>query len=148
MYSMQEKNALECAAKIIESKLTHQKILTSSHVVKDYCRYSLTHYEHEVFFMLLLDCRHRLITSVELFRGTIDSASVYPREVVKESLSHNASAVIFSHNHPSGCPEPSAADGNITKTLKAALELVDIRVLDHIVVGSLGCVSFAERGLL
>lgn len=103
---------------------------------------------HEIFCCLHLDNRHRLIAFDELFRGTIDGASVHPREVVKQALSRNAAAVIFAHNHPSGVAEPSQADELITARLREALSLVDIRVLDHVVVGDGRCVSFAERGLL
>ena len=104
--------------------------------------------EHEQFCALFLDSQHRLIEFAELFRGTLDSASVYPREVAKEALHHNAAAVIFAHNHPSGIAEPSMADRKITKRLQEALGLFEIRVLDHIVVGSPGMVSFAEEGLI
>lgn len=104
--------------------------------------------EHETFVAVWLDNRHRIIAIDELFKGTIDGASVYPREVVKTALSHNAAAVIFSHNHPSGIPEPSTADNNITDRLKSALSLVDVRVLDHIIIGGTDTVSFAERGLI
>lgn len=105
----------------------------------------LRDYPHEVFACLYLDNRHRVIRFEELFRGTIDGASVHPREVVKAALQHNAAAVILAHNHPSGVAEPSAADRHITDRLKSALQLVDIRLLDHLVVGD-SCVSFAERG--
>ncbi|GAA5169834.1 RadC family protein [Modicisalibacter zincidurans] len=105
-------------------------------------------YPHEVFGMLCLDTQHRLIAFDELFRGTLDSANVYPREVIKHAIAHSAAAVILVHNHPSGDPEPSDADRRITQRLKEALGLVDIRVLDHIVVGHEGFVSFAERGWL
>jgi len=108
----------------------------------------LSNLEHELFCCVYLDNRHRVIAFEELFRGTIDGTSVYPREVVKSALQHNAAAVILAHNHPSGVAEPSQADERITKRLKAALELVDIRVLDHIVVGHDKCTSFASRGLL
>ncbi len=148
MYTNQEKKVLDRASKIIESKITKQKVFTAPGAVKDYCRYSLVHSEYEIFFMLLLDNKHALIKSIELFRGTIDQSAVYPREIIKEALAHNASAVIFAHNHPSGIAEPSNSDKNITERLKSALELVDMRVLDHIIVGTRGCVSFAERGLL
>ncbi|MCP8685952.1 RadC family protein [Marinobacterium sedimentorum] len=104
-------------------------------------------YEHEVFSALWLDNRHRIIRHSELFRGTIDAASVYPREVVKDALSCNAAAVIFAHNHPSGIAEPSQADVKITERLVKALELIDVRVLDHFVIGET-VVSMAERGLL
>ena len=103
---------------------------------------------HEVFCALYLDNRHRLIAMRELFRGTIDGASVHPREVVKEALAHNAAAVILAHNHPSQVCEPSQADELITARLKDALALVDIRVLDHMIVGGAKCTSFAERGLI
>ena len=104
--------------------------------------------QHEVFACLLLDNRHRVIAFEELFRGTIDAASVYPREVVKLALARNAAAVILAHNHPSGVAEPSAADRSLTNRLRDALSLVDIRLLDHFVVGDGEPVSFAERGLL
>jgi DNA repair protein RadC len=105
--------------------------------------------EHELFCCLFLDTRHRLICCEELFRGTLDGAAVYPREVVKRALFHNAAGVILGHNHPSGSAEPSEADQHITGRLKAALGLIDVRVLDHIIVGSADtCVSLARRGLL
>ena len=121
---------------------------TSPNTVKDYLRTKLAGFEHEVFAALFLDSQHRLIEYTELFRGTIDGASVYPREVVKEALRVNAAAVIFAHNHPSGNPEPSRADETITSRLKDALALVDVRALGHVVVGGMDTVSFAERGLL
>jgi DNA repair protein RadC len=105
-------------------------------------------YEREVFGMVLLDNRHRIIEFVELFHGTIDSASVYPREVIKAALAQNAAAVVLVHNHPSGDPEPSRADRQITDRLQQALNTVEIRLLDHVSVGFEGTVSFAERGLL
>lgn len=108
----------------------------------------LRHYPHEVFACLLLDNRHRVLAFEELFRGTIDAASVYPREVVKLALARNAAAVILAHNHPSGVAEPSRADELLTRRLRDALALVDIRLLDHVVVGDGEAVSFAERGLL
>ena len=104
--------------------------------------------EYESFCIIYLDNRHRVMAFQELFRGTIDGTSVYPREVVKEALKHNAAAVILAHNHPSGVAEPSQADERITKRLKAALELVDIRVLDHIIIGGGASVSLAARGIL
>jgi DNA repair protein RadC len=108
----------------------------------------LMEYEHEVFGMLMLDNRHRIIGFQELFRGTIDAASVYPREVIKEALAHNAAAVILVHNHPSGSPEPSQADRRITDRLQQALNTVEIRLLDHVIVGHEGRYSFAEKGLI
>ena len=108
----------------------------------------MRHLEHERFCCLFLDNRHRVLAFEELFRGTIDGTSVYPREVVKEALRVNAAAVILAHNHPSGVAEPSQADERITRRLKAALELVDIRLLDHLVVGDARIVSLASRGLV
>lgn len=108
----------------------------------------LQHYEHEVFALLLLDTHHRVISFHELFRGTLDGASVCPRGVVKLALEHNAAAVILVHNHPSGDPEPSNADRHLTHKLKEALGLVSVRILDHIVVGTEGCVPLAELGYL
>ena len=103
--------------------------------------------DHEMFCIIYLDNRHRILDFQELFRGTIDGTSVYPREVVKEALQRNAAAIILAHNHPSGVAEPSTADERITKRLKAALELVDIRVLDHIIVGHARTTSLASRGI-
>ena len=108
----------------------------------------LRHLDHEVFCCLFLDNRHRVLRFDELFRGTIDGTSVYPREVVKEALAVNAAAVILAHNHPSGVAEPSQADERITKRLKSALELVDIRLLDHLIVGDGHATSLASRGML
>ena len=108
----------------------------------------MQHLDHEVFCCLFLDNRHRVLCFDELFRGTIDGTSVYPREVVKEALAVNAAAVILAHNHPSGVAEPSQADERITKRLKSALELVDIRLLDHLIIGDGRATSLASRGLL
>ena len=116
--------------------------------VRKYLSAKLADFEHEVFAVLFLDTQHRLIEYSELFRGTIDSASVYPRELVKEALRLNAAAVIVSHNHPSGNPEPSRADEVLTQRLKEALALVDVRTLDHIIVAGGSTISFAERGLI
>ncbi|MCD2451138.1 DNA repair protein RadC [Methylicorpusculum oleiharenae] len=121
--------------------------LTSPDKAKDCIKLKLAPFKHEVFLCLFLDNQHRLIACEELFRGTLDGASVYPREVVKAALQHNAAALIMAHNHPSGISEPSQADKVITDKLKAALALVDIRVLDHFVVGET-VYSFAEHGLL
>ena len=120
---------------------------TTSGDVKKFLRLKLQPLEHEVFSVLFLDNQHGLIEYQEMFRGTIDAASVYPREVLKEALALNAAAVIFAHNHPSGISEPSKADQQITEKLKKALDLVDIRVLDHIIVGDTEY-SFAEHGLI
>ncbi|WP_351189868.1 DNA repair protein RadC [Shewanella sp. TB4-MNA-CIBAN-0142] len=138
---------LESAANIIAEKLIHQDVYTNPQTTKDFLTYKLGGYEREVFGVMMLNNQHQLIEFRELFFGTIDSASVYPREVVKAVLEVNAAAVIFSHNHPSGESEPSEADKRITQKLKDALGLIDVRVLDHIIVGK-SPVSFAERGLL
>ncbi len=122
--------------------------LDSPHVVRDFLAIKLGALEHEVFSVLLLDTRHRLIEYVELFRGTIDGASVHPREVVKLALARNAAAIILAHPHPSGIAEPSAADELITRRLREALALVDIRVLDHLIIAGGEAVSLCERGLL
>ena len=139
---------LEAARQVIDQKIPRGALFTSPELVKDYLRTKLAGFEHEVFAALFLDTKHRLIEYIELFRGTIDSASVYPREVVKAALRVNAAAAVFSHNHPSGNPEPSHADKVLTQRLREALAIVEIRTLDHIVVGSEGTVSFAEQGLL
>ena len=139
---------LEAARQVIDQKMQRGAEFTSPAAVKDYLRTKLAGFEHEVFAVLFMDTRHRLIEYREMFRGTIDGASVYPRELVKEALRCNAAAVIVSHNHPSGNPEPSAADRALTARLKQALGLVDVRVLDHIIVAGSDTTSFAERGLL
>jgi len=122
--------------------------MTSPQETREYLRIRLATLEHEVFCLVLLDNRHHLLAFVELFRGTIDGAAVHPREVVKEALRHNAAAVILAHNHPSGIAEASQADRLITQRLREALQLVDIRVLDHLIVAGDFILSFAERGLL
>jgi DNA repair protein RadC len=139
---------LEEARRVIDLKAQRGETFTSPELVKEYLITKLAGFEHEVFAALFLDAKHQLIQYVEMFRGSIDSASVYPREVVKEALHHNAAAVIFAHNHPSGNPEPSQADKILTQRLKEALMLVEVRSLDHIVVGGRQTVSFAERGLI
>jgi DNA repair protein RadC len=127
---------------------TPGRSFNAPHATREYLTVMLQPEERELFLMLALDNRHRLIASEILFTGTIDGASVHPREVVKCALRHNAAAVIFSHNHPSGVAEPSQADELITRRLRDALALVDIRVLDHLIVGCGSTCSFAERGLL
>ena len=139
---------LDAARQAIEQKMQRGASFTSPVAVKEYLRAKLAGFEHEVFAVLFLDTQHCLIEYVEMFHGTIDSASVYPRELVKEALRLNAAAVIISHNHPSGSPEPSAADRALTQRLKEALALVDMRVLDHVVVAGSSTASFAERGLI
>jgi DNA repair protein RadC len=138
---------LEMARRYLGESLQRGEPLTSPQITRQYLSQRMRDYAHEVFAALFLDQRHRVICFEELFRGTIDGASVYPREVVKQALQHNAAAVIFAHNHPSGVAEPSQADQHITRRLQDALSLIDVRVLDHFVVGD-DVVSFAERGLL
>ena len=138
---------LEAARQAIEHKMQRGASFSSPVAVKEYLRAKLAGFEHEVFAVLFLDTHHCLIEYAEMFRGTIDSASVYPREVVKQALRLNAAAVIVSHNHPSGNPEPSAAEA-LTQRLKEALALVDVRILDHIIVAGGNTTSFAERGLI
>lgn len=138
---------LEMARRYLFESLQRGDTLSSPQDTRQYLSSQLRDYTHEVFAALFLDQRHRVICFEELFRGTIDGASVYPREVVKKALQHNAAALIFAHNHPSGVAEPSQADELITRRLIDALKLVDVRVLDHFVVGD-EVVSFAERGLL
>jgi DNA repair protein RadC len=139
---------VELSRRQLAEGLQREGPLTSPGEVRDYLGARLRDLPYEVFCCLYLDNRNRLIGMEELFRGTIDGASVYPREVVRQALAHNAAAVILAHNHPSGVAEPSQADEAITHRLKNALALVDIRVLDHIVIGDGSAVSFAERGLL
>lgn len=139
---------LEMAHRCLNEELARQDALTTPHQTRRYLALRLQDYPYEVFACLFLDNRHRVIAFEELFRGSIDGASVHPREVVRRALHHNAAALILSHNHPSGVAEPSQADCRITLLLKQALSLVDVRVLDHIVVGHSETVSLAERGLL
>lgn len=140
--------ALEISRRHIYETLGRQDVLSSPEHVRRYLSLHLTGLQHEVFAALFLDNRHRVIEYRELFNGTIDSAAVYPREVVKRCLSCNAAAVIFAHNHPSGVAEPSDTDVRLTKKLSDALALVDVRVLDHLVIGQGVQTSLAERGLL
>ena len=139
---------LQAAQRLLGAQLRGREVLTSPQAVRDFLRVKLGALEHEVFAVLMLDAQNRLIEYVELFRGTVSQASVYPREVVKESLALNAAAAILVHNHPSGVAEPSRADEVLTSTLKTALSLVDVRVLDHLIVAGNDVMSFAERGLL
>ncbi|SDW02442.1 RadC family protein [Marinobacter mobilis] len=140
--------AMEMARRVMDEPLRQGDPLRSPADTRSYLRSRLGTYHHEVFAALFLDNRHRVIHYRELFRGTIDGAAVYPREVVRQALEDNAAAVIFAHNHPSGVAEPSQADISLTQRLKEALGLVDIRVLDHMVVGHGDVVSLAERGLM
>ena len=138
----------ELVQRLLIEDMRQQPVLANPRTVREYLSLHYAGQEREVFGVLFLDNRHRLIRFDEVFHGTIDGASVHPREVVKLALARNAAAVILAHNHPSGVAEPSQADELITNRLRDALALVDIRVLDHVVVGGTTVVSFAERGLL
>ncbi|MEO7056782.1 MAG: DNA repair protein RadC [Caldimonas sp.] len=139
---------LELARRSVASELAARPVFDSPARVKEYASLQLAGRDHEIFAVLFLDAQSRLIRLEEMFRGTLTQTSVYPREVVKRALELGAAAVILAHNHPSGAAEPSRADEYLTQTLKTALALVDVRVLDHLVVGHGAVVSFAERGLL
>ena len=142
-----ESEVLDQAAALLAPRVLGQ-ILSSPRDAQDFLRTRLARLEHEVFAVLYLDNRHRVLAFEELFRGTLNGTAVYPREVVKRSLALNCAAVILVHNHPSGNPEPSTADEVLTARLKEALSMVDIRVLDHLVIGCEGVVSFCDRGLV
>ena len=149
LLTTQEAEVLASARSILlRLARTPEVSLSAPSATREYLSTLLAPQEREIFMMLALDNRHRVIASEILFAGTIDGASVHPREVVKCALKHNAAAVIFSHNHPSGVAEPSQADELITRRLRDALALIDIRVLDHFIVGAGQTMSFAERGLL
>ena len=139
---------LELARRSLAEVLQAGTLLSSPVAVRQYLQLHLNHKPYEVFTALFLDVQNRLIKSEELFRGTLTHTSVYPREVVKAALAHNAAGVILAHNHPSGVAEPSAADHELTRTLKQALALVDVRVLDHFIVAKSTVYSFAEQGRL
>jgi DNA repair protein RadC len=140
--------ATELARRSLQEGLKAASALTSPGAVRDYLRLVLAARDHEVFVVLFLDAQHRVLRSAELFRGTLTQTSVYPREVVRAALSANAAAVIFAHNHPSGIAQPSQADELLTRQLREALALVEIRVLDHFIVAGNQTLSFAEQGLL
>ena len=139
---------IEMARRALAERLTEMPVFDSPQRVKDYLQLHLGQLQHEVFAVLFLDAQHRLIKLDQMFTGTLGQTSVYPREVVKLALARNAGAVILAHNHPSGLAEPSRADEFLTQSLKSALALIDVRVLDHLVIGCGQVVSFAERGLL
>ncbi|MEO8598506.1 MAG: DNA repair protein RadC [bacterium] len=139
---------LELARRALAEELEDGVTLSSPQAVRHYLQLLLGNKQYESFAVLFLDVKNRLIASEELFRGTLTYASVYPREIVKAALAHNAAAIILAHNHPSGSPEPSTADHQLTQTLKQALELVDVRVLDHFIVAGHQIHSFAEHGQL
>ena len=142
------KAAIELARRQLSESMRAGPVMSNPHATRDFLIAKLGDRQHEVFCCLYLDNRHRLIQFEELFRGTIDGASVHPREVVKQALKHNAAAVIVAHNHPSGVAEPSQADELITRRVREALLLVDIRLLDHVIVANDLSMSFAERGLI
>ncbi len=144
---VQMQAVVEMSRRYLEEKIQRGDALDNVNDVKNYLKSRLQHYPFEVFSCLFLDNKHRVIEYEELFRGTIDGASVHPREVVRRVLHHNAAAIILAHNHPSGIAEPSQSDMQITTKLKQALEMIDVRVLDHFIIGD-EMVSFAERGLL
>jgi len=144
----EQATVIQLALNILAERHSPGQALTNPRDTIEYLRLKLADYKNEVFCALLLDCRHRVLAFEELFFGTIDGASVHPRVVVQRCMQVNAGAVILAHNHPSGVAEPSHADKSITRRLKDALEIVDVRVLDHIVVGAEGTTSFAETGLL
>lgn len=136
------------ALALLACEMRESDTLAAPDAVKDYLRLKLAPKDHEVFAVVFLDAQNRVIATEEMFRGTLTQTSVYPREVVRASMKHNAAAVILAHNHPSGSATPSRADEQLTQTLKAALALVDVRVLDHLIVTAGEVVSMAERGLM
>jgi len=140
--------ARECGARYVRERLRPGVTIGSPADSREYLLASLRDREHEVFCCLFVDNRHRVLAFDELFRGTIDAAAVYPREIVKQALARNAAAVILAHNHPSGVAEPSQSDQLITRRIRDALELIDVRLLDHFVIGDNQCVSLASRGML
>ncbi|MCR8956745.1 DNA repair protein RadC [Variovorax sp. S2] len=139
---------LELARRAMAERLKERAVFDSPGAVKEYLQMHIGSRPYEVFAVLFLDAQHRLIVLEELFRGTLAQTSVYPREVVMRALHHNAAAVVLSHNHPSGSIEPSRADESLTQTLRAALSLIDVRVLDHVIVSAGQSFSMAEKGLL
>ena len=145
---VEKQSVITLAMKVLSIKHRAGRVLSKPDETRDFLRLRLADYRNEVFGCLFLDNRHRIIAVRELFQGTIDGASVYPRVVVQQAMEVNAAAMVFFHNHPSGVAEPSHADEAITRRLKDALALVDVRVLDHFVVSAGESVSFAERGLL
>jgi DNA repair protein RadC len=139
---------LELARRVLAQPLRERPQLGCAQAVMDYLRLQIGSYTHEVFAVLFMDVRHRLIAFEEMFRGTLTQTSVYPREVVLRALHHGCASVVLAHNHPSGVAEPSRADEMLTQTLKSALALVDVQVLDHVVVSATSCVSMAQAGCL
>lgn len=147
-FSVSEQEAIDYAVNLIKSKAHSGMVFNSASAVQDYLHLKLGRKENEVFNVLFLNSQNQLIADEILFTGTINQAPVFPREIVKRALMLNAAAIILAHNHPSGVAEPSSADRSITDLIQDAAKLMDIRVLDHIIVGSRNCYSFAEHGLL
>ena len=139
---------MELARRALAEEMRARDSLTSPSAVRGYLRLKMQDLGHESFYCVFLDAQNRVIAAEEMFRGTLTQTSVYPREILKQALKHNAAAVILAHNHPSGVAEPSLQDQALTRTLAEALALVDIKVLDHFIVAPGACLSFAERGLL
>jgi DNA repair protein RadC len=139
---------LEMARRALHEEMRSGDALNSPRAVREFLQLLLRARQQEVFIAIFLDAQHRVVASEELFQGTLTQTSVYPREVVKRALHHNAAAVIFAHNHPSGVAEPSQSDQLLTDALKQSLQLVDVRVLDHFIVAGAGCLSFAEKGMV
>lgn len=147
--SPSHKRLIERALRVLEASAVYRtEFLNTPEKVRALLRLRLSGLEHEEFWIVWLDSQNHLIECERMFRGTLQQTSVYPREVLKSALRHNAGACIFAHNHPSGCPEPSAADQMLTENLKTSLELIDVKTLDHFIVGSGSAVSFSERGLI
>ena len=144
----EQQTLVKLAIDVLELRHHPGECLNSPNHMKEYLRLKLGDCKNEIFGAVFLDNKHRIICDEVIFTGTIDSASVYPRVIVQKALEHNAAALSLYHNHPSGDPEPSNADVNMTDRLKKALNLIDVRVLDHLVVGSEGAISFADRGLI
>jgi DNA repair protein RadC len=144
----QSDEVLQAAQRVLLERVRNLELLSSPEAVKDFLRVRLGTLEHEMFAVIHLDAQHRVIEYVEMFRGTVTQTSVYPREVVKEVLARNTASVVLVHNHPSGAAQPSRADEALTQTLKSALALVDVRVLDHMVVAGPSVLSMAEKGLM
>lgn len=140
--------ALELSRRSLHEQMQARDSLASPTAVRSYLRLRMQHLGHEVFWGVFLDAQNRVIAAEEMFRGTLTQTSVYPREIVKQALTHNAAGVILAHNHPSGVAEPSIQDQALTRSLAESLALVDVKVLDHFIVAPGACLSFAERGLL
>ena len=145
---MNDDQIIARALRVLDKQMQTRDSLTSPAAVRSYLKLKLGQLEREVFYCVFLDAQNRVIAHEQLFAGTLTQTSVYPREVVKTSLRHNAAAVILAHNHPSGVAEPSIQDQALTRTLAEALALVDVKCLDHFIIAGGSCLSFAERGLI